>query len=152
MYLRLTLRTPSFLDAEAADDVKRSDGGGSLLPLIEMGTVPPSVQGNDMLRPVIRFSHRHVCTDNCSCLIEQHSRTIAVIWLSCACKHTDCSGVSFQLSPTALLPHKKGFEGPPFYHLLSAGRVCLLDSRMESPFVNPDMWSKMGYCQRKWCR
>ena len=29
--------------------------------------------------------------NNCSCLIEQQSRTIAVIWLSCACKHTDWS-------------------------------------------------------------
>ena len=42
-----------------------------------------------MLHPVIQFSHWHVYSDNCSCLIEQHSRTMAVIWLSCACKHTD---------------------------------------------------------------
>ena len=59
-----------------------------------MGTAPPSVPGNDMLWPVIRFSHQHVYLDNCSCRIEQHSWTIAVIWLSCACKHTDCCGPS----------------------------------------------------------
>ena len=73
---------PSFSIAEVAGDVKRSAGGGSLLPLVEMGTVPPSVLGYDMLRPVIRFSHRHVYSDNCSCLIELHSRTMAVIRLS----------------------------------------------------------------------
>ena len=54
-----------------------------------MGTAPPSVSGYDKLRPIIRFSHRHVYSDNCSCLIEQHSRTMAVFWLSCACKRTD---------------------------------------------------------------
>ena len=56
-----------------------------------MGTAPPSVSGCDMLRPVIRFSHRHVYSDNCSCLIELHSQTIAIIWLSCACTCTDSS-------------------------------------------------------------
>ena len=38
--------TPSFLNAEAAGDVKRS-----LLPLVEMGTAPPSIPGYDMLQP-----------------------------------------------------------------------------------------------------
>ena len=47
-----------------------------LLPLVEMGTAPPQ-----MLRPVIRFSHRHVYSDNCSCLTKQHSRAMAVIRL-----------------------------------------------------------------------
>ena len=61
--LLLALRT-------AAGDVKRSAGGGALLPIIEMGTAPPSVPGYDMLRPVIQFSHWHVYLDNCSCLIE----------------------------------------------------------------------------------
>ena len=61
-----------------------------LLPLVEMGTAPPSIPGFDMLRPVILFSHRHVYSDNCSCLIEQHSRTMAVTRLSCACERTDC--------------------------------------------------------------
>ena len=70
----------------------------ALLPLVEMGTAPPIVPGYDMLQPVIRFSHQHVYSDNCSCLIEQHSGTMAVIWLSCACKRTDChlSSNSFQ--------------------------------------------------------
>ena len=35
--------------------------------------------GYDMLRSVIRFSHWHVYSDNCSCLIEQNSRTLAVV-------------------------------------------------------------------------
>ena len=34
--------------------------------------------------PIIRFSYRHVYSDNCS------RRTMAVIRLSCACKRTDC--------------------------------------------------------------
>ena len=54
------------------------------LPLVEMGAAPPIVPGCDMLQPVIRFCHRHVYSDNCSCLIEQHSRIMAVIRLSCA--------------------------------------------------------------------
>ena len=60
MWFLLTLRTPSFSNTEAAGDVKRSAGGGSLLPLVEMGTAPPSVLGYDMLWSVIRFSHWHV--------------------------------------------------------------------------------------------
>ena len=64
---------PSFSNAEAefvvAGDVKRS-AAAALSPLVEMGTAPPIVPGYDMLRPVIRFSHRHVYSDNCSCLIE----------------------------------------------------------------------------------
>ena len=39
---------------------------------------------------IIRFSHRHEYSDNCICLIEWHSRTMAVISLSCACKRTVC--------------------------------------------------------------
>ena len=61
----------------------------ALLPLVEISTAPPIVPGYDMLHPVIQFSHWHVYSDNCSCLIEEHSRTMAVIRLSCACKHTD---------------------------------------------------------------
>ena len=58
----------------------------ALLTLVEMGTAPPIVPGCDTLQPVIRFSHRHVYSDICSCLIEKHRRTVAVICLSCACK------------------------------------------------------------------
>ena len=45
---------------------------GSLLlsPLVEMRTAPPIVPGYDMLRTIIRFSHGHVYSNNCSCLIE----------------------------------------------------------------------------------
>ena len=74
MRFLIAIRTPSFSNAEAAGDVKRSTGGSSLLLLVEMGTAPPSVKGYDMLRPVIQFSHWHVHSDNCSCLIQQHSR------------------------------------------------------------------------------
>ena len=42
----------------------------ALLPLVEMGTAPPVIPGYDMLRTIIRFSHRHVYSDNCSCPIE----------------------------------------------------------------------------------
>ena len=61
----------------------------ALLPLVEMGTAPPIVPWYDMLRPIIRFSHRHVYSDICCCLIEYHSRTMAVIRLSHACKCTE---------------------------------------------------------------
>ena len=61
----------------------------ALLPLVEMGTAPPIVRGYDMLQPIIRFSHWHQYSDSCSCLIEKHSQTMAVIRLSCSCKHTD---------------------------------------------------------------
>ena len=60
-----------------------------LLPLVEIGTVPSIVPGNDMLRPMNRFTHRHVLPDNCSCPIAEHSTTMALIGLSCACKRTD---------------------------------------------------------------
>ena len=62
----------------------------ALFPLVEMGTAPPIVPGYDMLWPIIRFSHRHVYSDNCSCPVELHSRAMAVIRLSCACKCTEC--------------------------------------------------------------
>ena len=62
----------------------------ALLPLVEMGTAPPIVPGYDMLRPMNRFTRRHVELDNCSCPIAEHSRTMALIELSCACKRTDC--------------------------------------------------------------
>ena len=42
------------------------------------------------LRPMNRFSHRHVYSDNCSCPIEEYSQTMALIWLSRACTRTDC--------------------------------------------------------------
>ena len=42
----------------------------ALLPLVEIGTAPPIVPGYDMLQPIILFSHGHVYSDNCSCLIE----------------------------------------------------------------------------------
>ena len=61
----------------------------NLLPLVEMGTAPPSVPVAYMLRPVIQFSHWHVYSDNCSYLIEKHSRTIAVILIRCAYKRTE---------------------------------------------------------------
>ena len=47
--------------------------------LVEMGTAPPIVPGKEMLRPMNRFSHRHVYSDNCSCPIEEHNRTMALI-------------------------------------------------------------------------
>ena len=62
----------------------------ALLPLVEMGTAPPIVPWYYMLRPMNRFSLRHVYSDNCSCPIEEHSRTIAVIGLGGACKRTEC--------------------------------------------------------------
>ena len=49
-YRLLALRTPSFLNAEAAGDV-RGQSEVFLLPLVEMGTAPPRVPGYDMLRP-----------------------------------------------------------------------------------------------------
>ena len=55
----------------------------ALLPLVEMGTAPPIVPGHDMLRPINRFSHRHVYSDNCSCPIEEHNRTMALIKSNC---------------------------------------------------------------------
>ena len=61
----------------------------ALLPLVEMGTAPPSIPGYDMLRPVIPFSHWHVYSVKCSCLIELHSLTMVVIRLSCACKRIE---------------------------------------------------------------
>ena len=62
----------------------------ALLPLVEMGTAPPIEPGYDLLLLINRFSHRHVYSNNCSCPIEEHSRTMAVISLSGACKHTVC--------------------------------------------------------------
>ena len=62
------------------------------LLLVEMGTAPPIVPGYDMLRSMNRFSNRHVSSDNCSCPIEEHSRTMALNGSSCACKRTDCGG------------------------------------------------------------
>ena len=77
----------------------------ALLPLAEMGTAPHIVTGYDMLQPVIQFSHWHVYSDSCSCLIEQHSRTMAVIRQSCACKHTDCHCiVLFEYSSRGQIP------------------------------------------------
>ena len=62
----------------------------ALLPLVGMVTAPPIVPVNDMLRPMNRFTHRHVHVypDNCSCPITEHSRTMASIKLSGACKRT----------------------------------------------------------------
>ena len=54
----------------------------ALSPLVEMRTAPPIVPGHDMLRAMNRFSHRHVYSGNCSCLIEEHNQTMAVIGLS----------------------------------------------------------------------
>ena len=48
-----------------AGDVKRSAG----LPLVEMVTARPIVPEHDTLRPMNRFTHRHVYSDNCSCPI-----------------------------------------------------------------------------------
>ena len=53
-----------------AGDVKRSAGGSSLLPLVEMGATPPIIPGYDMLQPIIRFSHQHVHSDNSCCSAE----------------------------------------------------------------------------------
>ena len=44
-----------FSNTEAAGDVKRSAGGGSLLPLAEMGIAPSSVQVACMLQPFFFF-------------------------------------------------------------------------------------------------
>ena len=62
----------------------------ALLPLVEMGAVPPIAPGHDMLRPMNRFTRRRVELDNCSCPIAEHSRAMALIKLSCACKRTEC--------------------------------------------------------------
>ena len=50
----------------------------ALLLLVEMGTAPPIVPGYEMLS-----------SDNCSCPIEEHSQTMALIGFSCACKRTE---------------------------------------------------------------
>ena len=70
----------------------------ALLPLVEMGTAPPIVPGYDMLQPNNRFTRRHVHSDNCSCPVAKHSRTMALIKLSCACKHTDCHTLNDSVS------------------------------------------------------
>ena len=57
--------------------------------LVEMCSAPCIVPGYDMLRPMNQFSHRHVYSDNCSCPIEEHSPTMALLGLSCACKCTE---------------------------------------------------------------
>ena len=62
----------------------------ALLPLVEMGTAPPIAPGYDMLRPMNRFTRRLVELDNCSCPMAEHSRAMALIELSCACKSTNC--------------------------------------------------------------
>ena len=73
-----------------AGDVKRSAGGVSVTTSWNeySATYRTAVWPAD--RTIIWFSHQHVYSDNCSCLTEQRSRTLAVIWLSCACKHTGC--------------------------------------------------------------
>ena len=60
----------------------------ALLPLVEMGTAPPIAPGYDMLWPMSRFTRHHVELDNCSCPFAEHSRAMALIELSCACKRT----------------------------------------------------------------
>ena len=66
-----------------------------------MGTVHLVYQGMTYSGPIIRFSH--VYSDNCNCLIEEHSRTMAVIRLSCACKRTDSHKPSKLVLPMVLL-------------------------------------------------
>ena len=88
------MQAPEFV---VAGDVMRSTGGS--ITTIEMGTAPPIVPGNYMLRPMNRFTHHHVELNNCSFPIAEHSLlTMALIGLSCACKRTDC----FSLSPWPL--------------------------------------------------
>ena len=78
------LRPPEFV---VDSDVKRSTGGS--ITTVELGKAPPIVPGYEMLRPMNRFSHRRVSSDNCSCPIEEHSQTMALIGFSCACKRTE---------------------------------------------------------------
>ena len=81
-----------------------------------------SYRGYDMLRPVIPFSHWHVHLDNSSCLIELHSRTVAVIRLRCACKRTECChcwlyqvfphvSFTFKKTPNFIIMNIKGNHG-----------------------------------------
>ena len=74
---------PEFVVADG--DVKRSASG----------SITTSWKGysatyrDDMFRPMNRFTHRHVYSDNCSCPIAEHIGTMALIGLSCACKRTE---------------------------------------------------------------
>ena len=63
----------------------------ALLPLVEVVTAPPIVPEHDMFRPMNRFTHRHVYLESGSCPIAEHIRTMALIGLSFACIHADCS-------------------------------------------------------------
>ena len=63
----------------AGGDVKRSTGGSITTSIMY-----------DMLQTMNRFTRGCVELDNCSCPIAEHSRAMALIKLSCACKRTDC--------------------------------------------------------------
>ena len=65
----------------------------ALLPLVEMGTAPPIVRGMTCFGQLIDFLTAHVYSDNCSCPIEEHSQTIALIGLSYGCKRTEWSAL-----------------------------------------------------------
>ena len=72
-----------------------------------MGTAPPIVPGYDTLQPINRFSHAYSNDYNWSCPIEDHSQTMALIGLSCACKRTEYLALRVPAADAATLAYPR---------------------------------------------
>ena len=118
-----------FLECRGSWWRKRSAGG-----VLKWVQCHPAYRGMTCSSPIIRFSHRHVYSDNCRCLIEWHSGTMAVIWLSCACKRTD----SYYLGPVLAM---QGLMKDSRWRKLVIPSLCKDSSLVLTRFRFLGLWS-----------